>query len=97
MDGPVYKFFRVRFIEAWYQLSQAEKDSLLAKGDELLKQVGGKTLAICNSSWNNEQWPVFGVEEYPDMASVKKHNDALHQLDWFRYIECETMLGTAWA
>jgi hypothetical protein len=97
MEGPIYKFYRVRFIEAWYQLSQAEKDNLMAKGEELSKQFGGKLLTLCNSSWSNERWTAFGIEEYPDMASVQKHNAALAQLDWFRYIDCETMLGTAMA
>jgi hypothetical protein len=96
MDGPIYKFFRVRFIEAWYQLSQAEKDKLFAQNTALQKQFGIKSLALCNSSWSNERWTAFGIEEYPDMTTVEQFNAALVKEDWFRYIETETMLGTVW-
>jgi hypothetical protein len=97
MEGPVYKFFRVRFTEAWYQLSQAEKDNLMAKVEELGNQFGIKRPVLCNSSWSNERWDGFGVEEFPDMASVQKHNAGLAEINWFRYIDCETMLGNAMA
>ena len=43
MDGPIYVFSRVRFTEAWYQLSQTEKDNLLAENDSLGKQFGSQT------------------------------------------------------
>ena len=31
MEGPIYVFSRGRFTEAWYQLSQTEKDNLMTK------------------------------------------------------------------
>ena len=96
MQGPIYKFWHARWTEAFYQLSQAEREALMQKIDGIGKQVGFKTLAACEASWNNEQWAAFGLEEFPDMESVQKHNAALIEADWFRYIHCETMLGTAW-
>jgi hypothetical protein len=29
-------------------------------------------------------------------SKLQKHNAALTQADWYRYIDSETMLGTAW-
>jgi hypothetical protein len=96
MDGPIYVFFRARFTAAWYQLSQTEKDNLLAENDALGKQFGYKQLIMCNSRWSNERWYGFGVEEFPNMATFQKYNVALEESGWFRYVDSETMLGTAW-
>jgi hypothetical protein len=97
MAGPIYKFYRVRLTEAFYQLSPAERQALLEKIEEIGKQGGVKPLVFCNSSWSNEQWDAFGVEEFPDLAAIQAHKAALDAVDWFRYIQAETMLGTAWA
>ena len=56
----VYKEFRIRPSEAWYQLSQAEKDSLFEKVNDARTQVGGKVVVSCNSGWASEQWQFFG-------------------------------------
>jgi hypothetical protein len=34
MSEPIYKFFRGKFLPAWYQLSKKEQESILAKLDE---------------------------------------------------------------
>ena len=95
MDGPIYVFFRVRLTEAWYQLSPTERDNLLAKIVELGKPYGVKRIINCNSRWSNERWAEFGVEEFPDIAAYHKYNTALEEAGWYRYIDSETMLGTA--
>ena len=96
MNGPIFKFFRLRWTSAWYELGKAEQDAVMAKNSDLRQQFGIKMTLLCNSSWSNERWMAFGVEEFPDMDSVHKHSAALQELEWFRYIDSETMLGTAW-
>jgi hypothetical protein len=96
MAGPIYKFFRARPTEAFYQLSPAERQAMLAKIEEIGKQAGVKVLVQCQSSWSNEEWDAFGVEEFADLEAVRKHKAALDAVDWFRYIKSESMLGTAW-
>jgi len=96
MAQPIYKLFLIKPLEASYQLSQEEKDSLFAKVDEALKKVGGKRIVVCKSGWSSEQWPFFGVEEFPDIEAVQKHSELLDELNWFRYIESTTVLGTEW-
>jgi hypothetical protein len=96
MAGPIYKAFRVRFTEAWYQLSQEEQNSLLERNSESLKKAGGKPVMGCDSSWSSEQWPFFGVQEFPDIEAVQKHTAQLNEFNWFRYIESESLLGTKW-
>ena len=96
MAQPIYKLFLVKSSEAWHQLSQEEQDSLMAKVNEALEKVGGKRIVLCNSSWSSEQWPFFGVEEFPDIEAVQKHSELLDELNWLRYIETITVLGTEW-
>ncbi len=96
MPGPIYKFFRVRFTEAYYQLSPEERAALMARSEGISAQHGVKLHVLCDSNWSNEQWTGFGLEEFPDLETLQQHNTALAAIDWFRYLECETMLGTAY-
>jgi hypothetical protein len=96
MEGPIYKFFRVRWTDAWYQMSPAERSATFAKEAEIREHLGVKNLAFCDSSWNNELWSLCGVHEYPSMDAVVKHSQAMAELNLFRYMESETMLGTRW-
>ena len=68
----------------------------MAQLSEVEARIGVKHIVVCNSAWSNEQWAVFGVAEFPDLETVQKHTQALMEINWFRYIESETMLGTAW-
>ena len=94
MQGPIYKFYRLRPTEAFYALTQAERDALLAKVRELQVQHGVKTIVTCNSAWNDERWMNFGLEEFPDMQTVVDYTAALNALNLLRYVDSETMLGT---
>ena len=94
MATPIYKFWRARFTEAWYQLNQDEQKALLAKVDAARQQAGGTSLISCMSDWANEAWAGFGIEEFPDLAAVQQHTALLNELSWFRYIESEHLLGT---
>jgi hypothetical protein len=95
MANPIQKVWLSRNTEAWYQLSQEEQNNLLQKVVDALAQVGGKTITICDGSWSSEEWQAFGVEEYPDIEAVQKHTALLNELNWFRYIESITVLGSA--
>ena len=90
----MYKLFLGRFAEAWYQLSEEEQADLMDKVIGLVEQAGGKTVSVCDSSWSSEQWLGFGVEEFPDIEAVQKHTADLDEVDWFRYGESMTLLGS---
>jgi hypothetical protein len=94
MAGPIYKTFQASFSEAWYQLSKGEQESLIAKVNEALEKVGGKSVVLCDSSWSSEEWQYFGVEVYPDIEAVQKHSELLRAFDWLRYLKSSTLLGT---
>lgn len=96
MTQPVYKLFLAKPLAAWYHLSKEEQKSLLAKNEESRKKVGGKVIVACNSGWSSDQWPYFGVEEFPDIEAVQKHSEDLIKLNWFRYFESMSFLGIKW-
>ena len=51
-------------------------------------------MLFCDSSWNSEEWLYWGVEEFPSMEAVQEFARRLMELDWFRYIDSEVLLGT---
>lgn len=94
MTKTIYKMFQTKPTEAWYQLPKEERDALMSKVSESLKSVGAKNVVTCASLWSSEQYVIFGVEEYPDIEAVQKHTQNLWNLNWFRYIESTSTLGT---
>lgn len=94
MSKPIYKLFLFRNTEAYYQASEEERNVFLGKLDEAFKRVGGKRLVMCDSSWSSEQYPVFGVEVFPDIEAVQQYAVALNELNMPRYVESMSVLGT---
>ena len=94
MAQPIYKLFMGRFLEAWYQLSEEERNRLIAKLNEALEKVGAKRPILCNSSWSSDQWLVAGVEEFPNLEAVQNYTAALNELSWSRYCEAINVFGT---
>ena len=96
MGKPVYKTFKVSWTEAAYALSEEEREALLAKLGEALDAVGCKRVVLCDSTWASDRWSAFGVEEFPDIEALQKHAQLLNEIDWYRYIEADTLIGTVW-
>ncbi len=94
MAGSVYKMFRARMKEAWYQLSKEQQDVIDHKMEDAVKQFGVKRVVVCDSSWYSEQWPFWGVEEFPSLEAVQGYATCLAEMEWFRYCDSEIMLGT---
>lgn len=95
MTGPIYKMWRATGKEAWHQLSKEEQDALFAKVDDARKSTGAKVLLYCDSSWDSEHWLFWGVEEFPSFEAMQEYTRCLMELNWFRYIESDILLGTA--
>ena len=94
MARPIYKVFLFKPTEAWYQLSDDKKDTLRKQLAKALKKVGGKEIVECFSGWNSEQYLGWGVERFPNIEAVQKHHALLVDLNWFRYAESNSYLGT---
>jgi len=96
MAGPIYKLWMFKYTEAWYQLSEKERNSYFPQIQEAWKKVGGKMLIACVSDWSSEQWFMFGLDEFPDIDAVQKFTELLQEHDHYRYIESMSLLGTKW-
>ena len=94
MAQQIYKSFYGNPQEAWYQLSKAEQDSLFQKVSAARDKVGGKAVVICNSGWSSDSYQFFGVEVFPSIEAAQEHNKLLNELNWFRYIDGFSILGT---
>ena len=94
MAEPIYKLFMGRFSEAWYQLSKEDQNNLIAKLNEALEKAGGKRPILCDSSWSSDQSSFAGYEVFPNIEAVQKYMAALQELNWFRYCEGTSVLGT---
>ncbi len=93
---PIYKLWLMKNTEAWYQLSDEERQAIGRKLEQAIEQVGGKLVLGCYSGWASEQWQAFGVEEYPNIEAVQQLTALHHEMNWFRYIDSMTLLGTKW-
>ena len=97
MSEPIYKVYLVRPKASWFELSQEERTSQMAKNNDALEKVGGKKIVACNSGWSSEQWPYFGVEEFPDIEAVQKFSEELSNLNWpYQFADVMSVLGTEW-
>jgi hypothetical protein len=94
MAKPIYKIFMFKPTEAWYQLSDDKKNQLKEQLAKALRKVGGKEVVLCFSGWNSEQYLGWGVEKFPNIEAVQKHHALLVDLNWFRYAESNSHLGT---
>ena len=96
MSKPVYVLHVARLTEAWYQLSEQERESLLSNFPPIHEKFGVKTIIMCDARWSSER-EFFSVEEYPDIEALQKKQEAENELDWPRYCEvCIRILGTKW-
>ena len=96
MAGPIYVFSANGRTDAWYQLSDEERESLMDEVRANAEEVGTKVILSCNSKWASDAWDFFRVEEYPDIETLQKHIELDNELDWFRYVEGMSILGTKW-
>jgi hypothetical protein len=94
MAQPIYKLYMFKPTEAWYQLSDKEKENFKAQLKEALKKVKGKEIISCFSGWNSEQYLSWGVERFPNIEAAQKHHAILVSINWFRYAESNSYLGT---
>ena len=80
--APIYKLWMARPTEAYWRLTEQERNAITAQVADALKQVGGKPIVQCFSAWSTEQWTACGAEEFPDIEAVQKHAQLLLSLEW---------------
>ena len=94
MSQPIYKVWRARYRESWYQLSKSDQDALSERVMNSLDNVGGKTVVVLDVRWSDDKWEAAGVEVYPNIEAVQKNAQDMQSYGWFRYVEGESYLAT---
>lgn len=94
MTQPIYKIYMSRPTPAWYQLPPEEQAKLSAALKEGFVKFGGKNVIFCDSGWATEQYQFFGVDEFPDIEALQKFHAFQNQINWYRYMDGITTLGT---
>ena len=81
--------------EAWYRLSEDEQKELTDKIWKNLEEVGAKIIIrMCDCYWSDQEWGIFGVLEFPEIEAVQKQAEFYNEIEWPRYAEVKTYLGT---
>ena len=95
---PVVKVWFVKPKEAWYALSEEEKEELVRKEtavfDRAKAKYGFRNIAICDALWSTEDWMKFGMEEWSDIEAAREYAKGLEEMDFFRYFEARIWFGT---
>lgn len=95
MSEEVCKVYIIRrFKEAGYALSNDERQARLAQAAAVRHECGGRLLVNALARWADYGIYGFGAEIYPNLESLQKHTAALEELDWYRYIDSESFIGT---
>jgi hypothetical protein len=88
----IYKLWFMNFKEPWYALNEVKQNELMGKVMKAQADFGGRLVINCAS--DSEKWLVWGIEEFPDLATQQKHSLALFNMNWFRYVNSWSILGS---
>ena len=95
MSQPIYMLYLIKRKEAWYQLSDEEKNLIGKQTLEVTTKAGGKRLLICDATWASGDCEFFELAEFPEISAAQKRIELYEQVDIFRYYEISTILGSA--
>ena len=95
MAGPVYMLGISKAKEAWYQLSEEERESFGAKARAFQEEDGAKLVFRGRATLPGE-FDGFSVQEFPDFEALHKHQQHMIELGMNRYIESTIIPATKW-
>ena len=95
MSKKIYKLCLIRgYTEAYYQLSEAEKQQLWDRVTDAIEKAGAKMATpYYNCRWSNDKYMTFFTMEYPNIESAMMDTAGVEKAGLFRYLVSETILG----
>src|SRR4051794_22994194 len=95
MAQPIVKLVLVRgYTEAYYQLSDGERDTLWTGVGDVIARVGAKMIGpYYDARWSNDKYGSFFLMEYPDVEAAIADSAGVEKLGLSRYMQSETILG----
>ena len=95
MSQKIYKLCLIHgYTEAYYQLSDAEKQKLWADVTSAIESSGAKmTTPYYNCRWSTDKYHTFFTMEYPNIEAAIADTAGVEKAGLFRYMVSETILG----
>src|ERR1051326_515542 len=95
MSTKIFKLVLTKgFTQAYYKLSEEERKNLWKRGHKIVEKSGAKLVAPYYSCrWSTDKYMRFYVMEYPDVEAAIADTANIDEVEFFRYIESETILG----
>jgi hypothetical protein len=95
MAHKIFKLVLIRgFTEAYYQLPEEENRKLHEAVHAAVEKAGAKVITPhYNCRWSNDQYASFFLMEFPDIESAIGNTADGDQVNLFRYIVGESILG----
>lgn len=97
MSTPIHMLYLINRKEAWYQLSDRERNRVSAQTVDATTRAGGKRLLLCDATWSSGSYEFFELTEFPEISAVQKRIELYEEVDLFRYYEIATILGVEMA
>ena len=94
MSMTIQMLYLIKRKEAWYQLSEADRDLLSQQTLEVTKRAGGQRIILCDTSWSTGDCEFFELAEFADLSAVQKRIELYEEVNLFRYFEISTLLGS---
>lgn len=95
MAQKIYKLVLIRnYTEAYYQLSDEERQQLWADVSQTIDGAGAKMASpYYECRWSNDRYKTFFVMEYPNIEAAIADTTGVEKVGLFRYLVSETILG----
>jgi len=92
---PIIRLYFAKIKEAYYNLSEEEKQAFMRKDRKQMDDLGMKLIMTIDCRWSSEEWDFIGIEEWPTIEALEKRaRFEKEELEAFRYVESKTYLGT---
>lgn len=93
MDTALYKLYLFKRTPQYYDLREADWNTLRAHVTAQQQKFGVRDLFNARMTWSNERYQFFGVEFYPSLEAVQGYTQCVEDLGFFQYFESESFLG----
>src|SRR5574338_1436705 len=81
MAIPIYRLYLIKPHLEVYLVSEQQRSDMIGRAAQSLREAGGRSLLALNI-WSDGQYPIGGVEEYPDLQALREHNMRLRGMLW---------------
>ena len=93
-DKPIVRLFLTKMKPEFFELSENERATFMAKDRVNLDALGMKAISMIDCSGRDDKWDYIGVENWPSMEAIKKREKFENEvLEISKYVEYETHLG----